>query len=115
MRIFGCFKDLSRDRQIGDKRGRNYAEDKVLGPSRHLPAASDLCDLRIGLKEEKITVSTTDRKDFYHQIKVSESKAVTNTLGPGLDPRCLRVLLPLISTSCRMPRSAEKMIDYMSG
>ena len=113
--IIWVFQRISRDRQIGDKRGRNYAEDKVLGPSRHLPAASDLCDLRIGLKEEKITVSITDRKDFYHQIKVSESKAVTNTLGPGLDPRCLRVLLPLISTSCRMPRSAEKMIDYVMG
>ncbi len=42
VRIFGCFKDISRGRQIGDKRGRNYAEDKVLGRSRHLPAASDL-------------------------------------------------------------------------
>ena len=89
VRIFGCFKDAERDRQIGDKRGRNYAEGKIHGPSKHLPAASDLCDLRVDLKEEKVTISITDRKDFYHQIRITESKAVTNTLGPGLDPQML--------------------------
>ena len=89
VRIFGCFKNSCRDRQIGDKRGRNYAEDKVLGPSKHLPAAADLCDLRLNLQQEKVTLSITDRRDFYHQIRISEEKALTNSLGPGLDPSLL--------------------------
>jgi len=33
VRIFGAMKDADRDRQIGDKRGRNFAEGKVDGPS----------------------------------------------------------------------------------
>ena len=89
VRIFGAFKDADRDRQIGDKRGRNYGEDKVSGPSACLPSASDLCELRLDPKSEKITLSITDRRDFYHQIRASPSKAITNTLGPGLDPALL--------------------------
>lgn len=89
VRIFGCFKNSCRDRQIGDKRGRNYAEDKASGPSKHLPAAADLCDLRLNLQQEKVTLSITDRRDFYHQIRISEEKALTNSLGPGLDPSLL--------------------------
>ena len=89
VRIFGAVKDESRDRQIGDRRGKNYAEDKVSGPSSQLPAASDLCDLLVDLRSQRISLSITDRKDFYHFIYVTKAKAIANTLGPGLDPSLL--------------------------
>lgn len=90
VRIFGAMKDSMRDRQIGDRRGRNFAEARVEGPSKHLPNASDVCDLHVCLKQEGVSLSITDRRDFYHQIWVSEARAITNTLGPGVDPALLQ-------------------------
>ena len=83
VRIFGCYKDLKNDRQIGDRRGRNACEKKVSGPSVELPAGSDLCDILMDCRKQSLHVSVTDRSDFYHQIAVSKARASTNTLGPG--------------------------------
>ena len=83
VRIFGCFKDKDRDRQIGDRRGRNACEKKVEGPSAELPAGCDLCDIVFDAKSQSLHVSVTDRSDFYHQIAVTRARALTNTLGPG--------------------------------
>eukprot|EP00438_Fugacium_kawagutii_P023074 Skav201172 [mRNA] locus=scaffold65:774040:778439:- [translate_table: standard] len=38
VRIFGATKDSVTDRQIGDRRGRNGLEAKVVGPSHELPS-----------------------------------------------------------------------------
>ena len=84
VRIFGAVKDESRDRQIGDRRGMNYKEDRVLGPSSFLPNGSDLTDLMVDLGRQRIHVAACDRKDFYHQIWVTKRRAVTNSLGPGV-------------------------------
>ena len=114
MRIFGAMKDIERDRQIGDKRGRNFAEGKVEGPSRSLPAASDLAELRLDRKLEKITLSITDRRDFYHQLRVTPAKAVTNTLGPGLDPKLLEgtngLNTYLLQRSLRQKHSRDRQL-----
>ena len=83
VRIFGCFKDKDKDRQIGDRRGRNACEKKVVGPSAELPAGSDLCDIVMDVKSQSLHISVTDRSDFYHQIAVTRARALTNTLGPG--------------------------------
>ena len=85
VRVFGCLKDAAHDRQIGDRRGRNACELKVDGPSAELPAGSDLCDLMMDLDRHRLHISVTDRSDFYHQVAVSPSRAMSNSLGPFCD------------------------------
>ena len=82
VRIFGAMKDRDTDRQIGDRRGRNALESKIKGPSSDLPNGSDLCDLSISPSLESLSISITDRKDFYHQFKATNKRAVSNTIGP---------------------------------
>ena len=83
-RIFNAFKSETQDRQIGDRRGMNSLESKVPGPSSSLPSGVDVSDLFVDPKREKLLVSITDRRDFYHQIAVTRSKAIGNTVGPPL-------------------------------
>ena len=90
VRVFNAYKAADRDRQIGDKRGRNACESKMLGPSAHLPCGSDLADLVVPLPSHRVWISTTDRKDFYHQLKVTAPKAETNTLLPMVAPKLLQ-------------------------
>ena len=88
VRIFGAFKDPATHRQIGDRRGQNARECIVAGPGRDLPAAADFCELYCDAATSTLRISVTDRKDFYHQLAVSESKAIHNTIGPAI-PRSL--------------------------
>ena len=83
VRVFNCFKNNEVDRQIGDRRGRNAVECRLSGPSSQLPAASDLLDL-IVLPGERLFISCSDRKDFYHQLWVTERRCFTNSLGPPI-------------------------------
>ncbi len=84
VRIFGAFKDEGRDRQIGDRTGRNYVEDKTYGPSAELPNGTSLTDLVVDRSSQEVRVCVTDRKDFYHQIFATRRRAVSNSLGPGV-------------------------------
>ena len=84
VKIFNCFKNQTHDRQIGDRRGRNLTEMAVAGPSKSLPLGSDIFELFLCPSTEELTVSITDRSDFYHQIKVSQTRAISNTLHLGL-------------------------------
>ena len=84
VKVFNCYKDASCDRQIGDRRGRNAYERKVEGPSKVLPAGPDLCEFDFDIRTHRLSVSITDRKDFYHQFRVPFSRAVSNTLGPSI-------------------------------
>ena len=86
VRIFNCYKAADRDRQIGDRRGRNAVELKLKGPSSDLPSAVDVCDLWVDLTTQRLSLSITDRRDFYHQLWATRARAVSNTLGPGLPP-----------------------------
>ncbi len=83
-RVFGCFKNQSQDRQIGARRGRNATEQRLLGPSSLLPAGSDLLDLKVDCSKEKMVMTITDRKDFYHQMAVSQGRALSNSVGPAV-------------------------------
>ena len=83
-RIFGAMQDPLRDRQIGDRRGMNFKEDRISGPSAVLPNGSDLTDLVVDLSSHRIHIAVCDRKDFYHQIWVSKRRAIANSLGPGV-------------------------------
>ena len=84
VKIFNCLKSSEVDRQIGDRRGRNGVEAKLEGVSHNLPTGFDLLDLAIQLPDQCLTSSVTDRRDFYHQFAVSRTRAISNTLGPGL-------------------------------
>eukprot|EP00435_Cladocopium_sp_Y103_P061685 s1586_g23.t1 len=92
VRIFNAYKNVDCDRQIGDRRGRNAIEAVVKGPSSSLPAGSDLCDLAIDASTQRLSISISDRKDYYHQLKVTKRKAICNTLGPGLPSSWLEEL-----------------------
>ncbi len=82
VRIFNAYKSPIVDRQIGDRRGRNSVEARILGPSSLLPAGVDLQDIYIDPSSQSIFLSITDRKDYYHQLKITESKALSNSIGP---------------------------------
>lgn len=84
VKIFNCYKGPLQDRQIGDRRGRNSVECRVHGPSKLLPSGSDIMDLVVVPSKEKLVLSVTDRSDFYHQISVTKSRAISNTVGPGI-------------------------------
>eukprot|EP00435_Cladocopium_sp_Y103_P021725 s1085_g5.t1 len=84
VRIFNAYKNETTDHQIGDRRGRNAVEAVVKGPSSNLPGGADLCDLVVNPKTQRLAISISDRKDYYHQIKVAKRRAIANTLGPGL-------------------------------
>ena len=84
VRVFNTLKSISQDRQIGDRRAMNSQEAKVCGPSSDLPAGSDLTSLIVCPHSERITISITDRSDFYHQFKSSPSRARANTLFPSI-------------------------------
>lgn len=109
VRIFNCYKSVYRDRQIGDRRGRNAIECKLQGPSSDLPSAVDVCDLYINVKTHRLFLSITDRRDFYHQLWATRSRAVSNTLGPGLPVELVSETrayqqYPLRQTKSRRPR-----------
>lgn len=82
IRIFNAYKNLQCDRQIGDRRGRNSLEARVIGPSSCLPSGSDLQDVSLNPYTQCAFVSITDRKDFYHQLAVTPSKSYANSVGP---------------------------------
>ena len=84
VRIFGAYKDASTHRQIGDKRGRNAMEGKVSGPSSELPSGADFAELCIDPRTQNISITITDRRDFYHQLKCTASRARANTIGPSV-------------------------------
>lgn len=78
-RVFNAHKNATTDRQIGDRRWMNSAERHPHGPSRFLPAGSNLTSLHC-LRGSKLVGCATDRKDFYHQSKVTTERAHTNLL-----------------------------------
>ncbi|CAK9000709.1 Retrovirus-related Pol polyprotein from transposon TNT 1-94, partial [Durusdinium trenchii] len=84
-RIFNAFKNVKMDRQIGDRRSRNSCEGRVKGPSAFLPCGPDLLDWYCNPRTHYIAQAITDRKDFYHQFAVSDSRAFSNTVGPPVD------------------------------
>ena len=79
-RCFNAFKDLTKDRQIGDRRMVNMSEMAFDGPSKFLPPGPLLVQLKVRRFREKLVASKTDRRDFYHQAKVSLERCQSNLL-----------------------------------
>ena len=84
MRVFNCYKNRDCDRQITDRRSRNYLEARILGDSRGLPPAFALTVLEIKPLSQKLSICCSDRKDFYHQFRVSNSRAAANVCAPAI-------------------------------
>eukprot|EP00438_Fugacium_kawagutii_P033656 Skav204053 [mRNA] locus=scaffold3:301963:308610:- [translate_table: standard] len=83
-RIFGNYKKVDTDRQIGDRRGANYVEGALKGgPSAFLPTGVSLLQLEVSRYSEVLVGASADRKDFYHQFWVTPERASTNTLFPA--------------------------------
>lgn len=90
LRVFNNFKNEGTDRQIGDRRGRNQIERKMLGPSRSLPTGPLLANLELNPNSSTLSIDITDRKDYYHQMMTSASRSFTNQLWPPIPIRHLR-------------------------
>ncbi len=88
IRVFNCYKSPECDRQIGDRRGRNFCEMRLQGPSKLLPSGPDVFEFFLGAGE-RIHVSVSDRRDFYHQFQTTYVRAISNTLGPGIPAEML--------------------------
>ena len=82
LRVFNCYKGALQDIQIGDKRGRNQIEAYLPGSSRSLPSGRHLTVLEADPFSEEVVIYMSDRKGFYHQLKVTQSKAETTVLWP---------------------------------
>ena len=54
------------------------------GPSRFIPTGPDLSVVEVDPRRETLLCASTDRKDFYHQFRVSSSKAIANAIGPAV-------------------------------
>ena len=90
-RVFGSYKDQSRDRQIGDRRHMNNREARITGgPSRRLPSGFQLVRLTCPRWTHALYGSCVDRKDFYHQAAVTSQRTSTNAVAPVF---CLRDFL----------------------
>ena len=63
-RVFNCYKDAGRDRQIMDRRGQNLAECRLSGPSLYIPVGPMLGMLEVNPKTQSVLCAATDRKDF---------------------------------------------------
>ena len=81
VRIFNNYKNTKADRQIGDRRGRNAVEFKLEGPSGLLPTGYDLEAIYLDPSRSTLRISASDRRDFYHQIQCSFSRAKRNSVG----------------------------------
>ena len=79
-RVFNAHKSDTVDRQIGDRRLPNAKERHMDGPSKHLPPGPLLCSLWVPRYSHCLRGSITDRRDFYHQAKVTFSRARSNCL-----------------------------------
>ena len=89
MKVFNNYKDSQVDRQITDRRGRNQLESKILGVSRGLPSGQSISQLEVK-RDQNVIIYCSDRRDFYHQLKVPERKAEENVMYPPISAELLR-------------------------
>ena len=106
VRIFNAAKNSSTDRQIGDRRGRNHCEGTIPGPSRFLPQGVHPHPGCLFLEPttQRFSINITDRRDFYHQLRVPHSRALRNVLVPrfrSLNSRTYAPLKPLLALEKR--------------
>ena len=90
-KAFNCYKGPDKDRQVINRRGRNWVESRLCGHSLFIPVGPMLGMLEINPRRQTLLCAATDGKDFYHQLAVSRSKAASNALGPALPKSLCRV------------------------
>ncbi|CAE7712005.1 unnamed protein product [Symbiodinium sp. CCMP2456] len=112
-RAFNCYKAPDRDRMIIDRRGQNFAECKLAGPSLFIPVAPMLGMLEADPKYQSVYCAATDRKDFYHQLKISGSRAAANAIGPALPRSSVCSLEAFSSLLPPWPDSRETRADCL--
>ena len=84
---FTCYKGPDKDRMIIDRRGQNWAEARLPGPSLFIPVGPMLGMLEVDPDRQSAYCAATDRKDFYHQLRAPDSKSITRS---GSSLACLR-------------------------
>ena len=87
VRLFNALKNSSTDRQIADRRGRNWVEGKIRGSSdssRFLSTGPSLTNLFLNPASHRFSINVMDRNDFYHQISASPQRSLKNLLMPPL-------------------------------
>lgn len=88
--VFNCYKNQDVDCQIGDRRGQNSLECRVLGPSKDLPSGADIMGLQVDVQRERVVLVITNRKDYYHQLCTTDARASTNAVGPSVHKELLQ-------------------------
>lgn len=78
-RVFNAHKISTVDRQTGDRRWFNSAECHPQGRSAFLPSGYLATSVHCP-RGFKLVGCAADRKDFYHQARVSRERALTNIL-----------------------------------
>lgn len=78
-RVFNAHKNELLDRQIGDRRWLNGAEYHPSGPSAKLPSGATITSIHCP-RGFTLIGCASDRKDFYHQARVSRARAHSNLL-----------------------------------
>lgn len=78
-RVFNNYKNECHDRMIGDRRFVNHAEYAIRGPSSKLPQGYMMTSLHCP-PGCVLFGAITDRKDFYHQSKATDARALSNCL-----------------------------------
>lgn len=78
-RVFNNYKNPLADRMIGDRRLMNMGERSLSGPSKYLPGGYMMTSIHCP-RGCTIYGIVTDRKDFYHQARVTRSRAESNAL-----------------------------------
>lgn len=114
-RIFNARKNEEVDRQIGDRRLANQAEYAIRGPSQFLPGGYLITNLHV----PPGTVcfgAVTDRKDFYHQSRVSFERAASNVTPFGFPQSCFAddpALHALVHRHCKTATNRSKTGDRL--
>ena len=113
-RAFNCYKSPDKDRMIIDRRGQNFAESRLAGPSLFIPVGPMLGMIEADPSRERVLCSTTDRKDFYHQFAAGRPKASLNALGPALPAALLCHTTAYARLCAELRSSRESRLDCFS-
>ena len=91
--IFAVRKDEQSDRTIVNRQRRNAFEERVDGVTGTFPHGSQIAEMTLE-EGERLRISADDLPDYYHQLAVSEARALSNVFGPYLSVEQVREHCP---------------------